>query len=417
MMNLDYQSPYNSTAHKLLESAGGIFLGKANMDEFAMGSNNLTSNLYQPPVNPIFSDADFNPRSTGGSSGGSAAAVAADMCDFALGSDTGGSVRLPAAYCGVVGFKPTYGRISRYGLVAYAQSLDTVGILAKDVSTTEKIYNVLNQHDPNDPTSLSKSIRKNLDLDFPKKILNEKNDERKYRIGIIHETNLQDLDPFVRQAWVDSLESLRSRGHEIVTVSVPSLKHALPVYFILSPSEASSNLARYDGIRYGHRAEQDREGDILYAATRAEGFGSEVQRRILLGVFNLSSEFFGNHFQQAQKVRRKIQLEYNSIFTFPNVVSSLNTLGSSSDETVDVVISPASKTIAPTHEDIFNSEKGNGAVKAYVNDVLTVPSSIAGLPSISVPWGKGKDTVGIQITGQFGDDKTVLEVARLLESQ
>lgn len=384
------------------------------MDEFAMGSNNTTSDLYEYPVNPVFPDAETNPRSTGGSSGGSTAAVAAGMCDFALGSDTGGSVRLPAAYCGVVGFKPTYGRLSRYGLVAYAQSFDTVGIASKDVGTAENIYNVLNQYDPKDPTSLAEPLRRQLDGHA------DTSEKRKYRVGIIHETNLQDLDPAVRQAWIDSLESLRAKGHEIVTVSVPSVKQALPVYFILSPSEASSNLARYDGIRYGHRAESDREGDILYAATRSEGFGHEVQRRIILGVFNLSSDFFGNHFQQAQKVRRKIQLEFDSIFSFPSLASlshPATAAPKSSDKTVDVVISPASRTIAPTHEEIFSAEKGgDGAVKAYVNDVLTVPPSVAGLPSISVPWGKGTDTIGIQITGQFGDDKTVLDVARLLES-
>lgn len=387
------------------------------MDEFAMGSNNMTSGLYPYTVNPIFEDAATNPRTTGGSSGGSAAAVAAEMCDFALGSDTGGSVRLPAAYCGVVGFKPTYGAISRHGLVAYAQSLDTVGICAKDVATTETVYKVLNEFDERDPTSLDTSIRKKIE-DYQNSI--KKNGEkRKYKIGVIYENNLSDLDEHVRNAWVESLETLRSQGHEIVTVSVPSLKHALPTYFVVTPSEASSNLARYDGIRYGHRAETDRLGDILYASTRSEGFCEEVQRRIILGVFNLSSDFFGNHFQQAQKVRRKIQMEFNNIFSFPNFASinqsAALSVGPKHETPVDVVISPASKTIAPTHEDIKKTTDAEGAVKSYVNDVLTVCPNIAGLPAISIPWGSGPKTIGMQVIGQFGDDNTVLDVARILE--
>lgn len=410
-------SPYNSTVHQLLQNAGGVLLGKTNMDEFAMGSNNTTSNLYPPPSNPVFEDYQSSPRSTGGSSGGSAASVAANMCDFSLGSDTGGSVRLPAAYCGVVGFKPTYGLISRYGVVAYAQSLDTVGILSRDVKTAAKVFGILNKHDPSDPTSLSQELRQKLDLEQKK--INEANPKRKYTIGILNEANLEDLDPKIKKAWLESLYLLQSQGHDIVTVSVPSIKQALPTYFIISPSEASSNLARYDGIRYGYRADMDRKGDILYAATRNEGFGKEVQRRILLGVFNLSSDFFGNHFLQAQKVRRKIQLEYDSIFSFPNVASHAHPPISNDlfdhQKTVDVIISPTSKTIAPTHKEIFNVDKVDGAVKSYVNDVLTVPASIAGLPAISIPWGTGSDTVGIQVIGQFGDDKTVLDVANLLE--
>lgn len=404
----DYVSPYNCTAEVLLNEAGGTLVGKANMDEFAMGSNNTESSLFPPAINPIFKDAETNPRSTGGSSGGSAAAVASNMCDFALGSDTGGSVRLPAAYCGVVGFKPSYGLLSRYGLVAYAQSLDTVGILSRDIDTARNVFNVLNKYDPNDPTSLALDTREKIDNAA------ENGENRKYTIGVVQEANLGDLDDNVRKAWVDSLEHLRTLGHEIVTVSMPSTRYALPSYFIISPSEASSNLARYDGIRYGFRAEDDREGDILYAATRNKGFGNEVQRRILLGVFNLSSDAFGNHFQKAQRVRRKILLEYNSLFKSPNILNSHGVSFKSPPQKVDVLISPTSKTIAPTHKEIFRADSKAG-VKSYVNDVLTVPASLAGLPAISVPWGKGSDTIGIHVTGQFGDDHTVLDVAKLLE--
>lgn len=387
-------------------------MGKVNMDEFAMGSNNVIS-TYGPCNNPHFDpQAEGGARSTGGSSGGSAASVAAEMCDFALGSDTGGSVRLPAAYCGVVGFKPSYGLLSRHGVVAYAQSFDTVGIISKDVKTAERVFGVLNKYDEHDPTSIKPSVREQI-----MNAVNSRNSgasSKTYTIGVVSETNL-DLAPEVKEAWANSLEFLRTQGHKIVTVSVPSVKHALPTYFILSPSEASSNLARYDGIRYGYRAGKDREGDILYAPTRAEGFGSEVRRRIMLGAFNLSSDFFGDHYRQAQKVRRKVQQEFNSIFSTPNVLSSSVSEPLSvnnSDGRVDVVIGPTSRTLAPSHTEIFGLKD---SVESYVNDVLTVPASLAGLPAITVPIGYGPTTVGMQITGQFGDDRCVLDVAKLLE--
>lgn len=373
------------------------------MDEFAMGSNNVIS-TYGPCNNPWFDPSTEPARSTGGSSGGSAAAVAADMCDIALGSDTGGSVRLPAAYCGVVGYKPSYGLLSRYGLVAYAQSFDTVGILTKNVKTAATVFDVLNKYDEHDPTSLKPSVREQI-----MEAVKEKQ-KGKLTIGVISETNL-DLDPEITEAWIKSLEFLRLQGHRIVTVSVPSVKHALPTYFVLSPSEASSNLARYDGIRYGYRAGKDREGDILYAPTRAEGFGHEVRRRIMLGAFNLSSDFFGDHYRQAQKVRRKLQQEFNGIFKTRNILSATEAV-THGGEKVDVVIGPTSRTRAPSHEQIF-AEKAS--TESYVNDVLTVPASLAGLPAISVPIGYGRDTVGMQVTGQYGDDKLVLEVAELLE--
>lgn len=399
-------SPYEATTSLLLRQAGGTYIGKVNMDEFAMGSNNVIS-TYGPCNNPWFDPESEPSRSTGGSSGGSAAAVAADMCDFALGSDTGGSVRLPAAYCGVVGYKPSYGLLSRYGLVAYAQSFDTVGILSKDVTTAENVFNVLNKYDENDPTSLKPSVRDQILAEVAKK---ESKD--KLTIGVVSETNL-DLAPEVSEAWIKSLEYLRAQGHRIVTVSVPSIKHALPTYFVLSPSEASSNLARYDGIRYGYRAGKDREGDILYAPTRSEGFGHEVRRRIMLGAFNLSSDFFGDHYRQAQKVRRKVQQEFNTIFKTKNVLASTEmVVVGEPQEKVDVILGPTSRTQAPSHEQIY-AEKGS--TESYVNDVLTVPASLAGLPAITVPIGHGRETVGMQISGQFGDDKLVLQVAKSLE--
>ncbi|KAF5105975.1 hypothetical protein DV453_004312 [Geotrichum candidum] len=405
----NYVSPFEATTSKLLREAGGTFVGKVNMDEFAMGSNNMIS-LYGPCKNPLFSPD--TPRSAGGSSGGSAAAVAANMCDFALGSDTGGSVRLPAAYCGVVGFKPSYGLISRYGLVAYAQSFDTVGILSRDVATCETVFDLLNQHDSNDPTSLSDQLRDQIRLSVAEK----RRDDHKFTIGIVEENNL-DLSDEVRQAWIKAVEFLHAQGHKVVTVSIPSVKHSLPTYFILSPSEAASNLARYDGVRFGYRAGTDSDQGVLYAPTRNEGFGDEVRRRIILGNFNLGSDFFGNHYRQAQKVRRRVQHEYNAIFRTPNVLTQGEDVNNILDENVefervDVVVGPTSRTTAPTHDEVNNAE---ASVESYVNDVMTVPANLAGLPAITIPVGLGASTVGIQLTGQFGDDKKVLEVARILE--
>jgi aspartyl-tRNA(Asn)/glutamyl-tRNA(Gln) amidotransferase subunit A len=388
-----YTSPYEATSVSLLKQAGGIMIGKTNMDEFAMGSTNEHS-WYGPALNPLFPDTDVTP---GGSSGGSAAAVAADMCEVALGSDTGGSVRLPSAYCGVIGFKPSYGLISRYGVVSYAQSLDTVGIISKDIDLVETTFNVLNKYDENDPTSIRPEIRHQI-AGLPKK-------PATLNIGIIEEAII-DLSPEVREAWVSCIEYLRSLGHNITTVSLPTLKSSLPTYFIVSLAEASSNLARYDGVRYGTRAAKDRdESGSLYAPTRTEGFGPEVQRRILLGTYNLSARAYGNHFEKAQRVRHKFLMELNSVFAMPNVLYD-----EVSNGTIDVFVHPTARTPAPSFADI---RKSKSAIDSYVNDALTVPANHAGLPAISIPWGN-VPSVGMQVWGQFGDDHTVLNVARML---
>ncbi|CAN6668023.1 glutamyl-tRNA(Gln) amidotransferase subunit A, mitochondrial [Trichomonascus vanleenenianus] len=390
-----FTAPYDSEPVELIKKAGGIIIGKTNMDEFAMGTNNDFSR-YGKCLNPLYPDEEISP---GGSSGGSAAAVAADMCEVSLGSDTGGSVRLPGAYCGVYGFKPSYGLLSRNGVIAYAQSLDTVGILSKSIDLVEDTFDVLNQYDPNDPTSIDPEYRAQIAA-LPKR------DRSTLTVGVMEEAII-DMDPEVQQAWIDALDALREQGHRIKTVSVPSLKSALPTYFIISPAEASSNLSRYDGIRYGYRAPSDREepSGFLYAPTRTNAFGAEVQRRILLGTYNLSSGQYGNHFEKAQRVRRKIQLEFDEVFATPNVVTQNEVVGD-----VDVLINPTARTRALPHG------QHKSAIEDYINDVLTVPPNIAGLPAISCPWGQGQDSVGIQVIGQFGDDKTVLHVARLLEA-
>lgn len=395
----NYMSPFESTSGRLLRNAGAVVAGKVNMDEFAMGSNNDHTH-FGTALNPLFPDTE---ASAGGSSGGSAASVAADMCDVSLGTDTGGSVRLPGAYCGVFGFKPSYGMISRHGVIAYAQSLDTVGILAKNVPLIETTFDILNKYDEADPTSISPEIRERIANLKQKDVTKDK-----LKIGIMKEAII-DLSPEVREAWINSLDYLQSQGHEVSIVSVPSLKHSLPTYFIISPAEASSNLARYDGIRYGFRADVDRDDTgNLYAPTRTSGFGKEVQRRILLGTYNLSAGAYGNHFEKAQKVRKIILDEFNDIFASPNVL--YETPGRPSG--VDVLIHPTSRTTAPTHEEI---KQNTNVTDSYINDVLTVSANLAGLPAISVPWGKGQNTVGIQVYGQFGADKLVLDVASLLD--
>lgn len=401
-----YQSPYEATVVQLLKNAGGIVIGKTNMDEFAMGSNNEYSS-FGKVLNPLFNDTEV---SAGGSSGGSAAAVAADMCQVALGSDTGGSVRLPSAYCGVIGFKPSYGLISRNGLVSYAQSLDTVGILSKDMDLIKKTFNVLNKYDSKDPTSLRPEIRDQIKQLHASELSPQNGDlvrrPHPLRIGVCQEAII-DLTPEVRDAWESALDYLLSLGHEIRLVSIPSLKSALPLYFTVSLAEASSNLARYDGVRYGARALEDKDpmSGVLYGPTRSKGFGDEVQRRILLGTYNLTAAAYGSHFLKAQKVRRKLQLEFNSIFSAHNI---LYENGSYEPGSIDVLLQPTARTPAPTFDEVLSEP----AISAYTNDVLTVPANHAGLPAISVPWGP--KSVGMQILGQFGDDHTVLEVASLL---
>ena len=382
-----YRSPFDSTPVALLRKSGFNLIGKANMDGFAMGVNNSFS-CFGQTLNPLFS----TPTSPGGSSGGSAAAVAAEFCDVALGSDTGGSVHLTAAYCSVLGFKPSYGLISRYGVIDYAQSLDTVGILAREMEPLRKVFDTLNQYDENDPTSLRPSSRA--------KLAAMKRPAKSLKIGVIEETIL-DMSPEVKDAWVKTLEQLESLGHTIHAVNVPTLKYTLPTYFMIAPAEASSNLARYDGVRYGHRAKVDRDdNDTLYSPTRMEGLGAEVQRRLLLGTFNLSAGEFEGHFGKAQKVRRLLCDEFNSIFATKNILAEQPYKTGD----IDVVVHPAAPSLPPAIEDVAETDP----IEHYTTDVLTAPANLAGLPAISVPRARA---IGIQVWGQYGDDDLVLQVA------
>lgn len=388
-----YKSPFDATVVSLLKSAGAMIVGKTNMDEFGMGSGTTHSNIG-PTLNPLFPGSE---NVSGGSSGGSAAAVSAGIVDLALGTDTGGSVRLPAAYTGVYGFKPTYGRISRWGVISYAQSLDTVGILSGDINIIKEAYSVLDKFDNNDPTSMSNELRE--------RIKEIKHPGSKLRIGVVDELALTNLSDDVKVGWSQILSKLLHH-HDIVPVSIPTLKYALPAYYTLAPAEAASNLARYDGIRYGYRSDDDKHH---YAKTRSTGFGKEVKNRILLGNYNLNSDSYKNHFLKAQNLRDAIKGQFDSVFRFPNLLSS----NKPADDGVDLLISPVSMSTAPSLKSFQNQK----LIEAYANDAFTVPASLAGLPAISVPWRSEKDSlpIGIQIMGQYGDDEKVLSFAEILK--
>ncbi|KAK1483381.1 hypothetical protein CTAM01_13458 [Colletotrichum tamarilloi] len=421
-----HESPYEATIVRQLRKRGAQVVGKTNMDEFGMGSHSLNS-IHGPVLNSL----SATPTSAGGSSGGSAVAVQTSEADVALGTDTGGSIRLPAAYCGVVGYKPSYGMLSRFGVVPYANSLDTVGLLARDVDVIEDLMfstGLDAEHDSQDPTSLSKSFRK-------KQQSQAATGRSRLRIGIPLEYNIEELDPKIKAAWSDAADLLQKSGIEVVPVSLPSTKHALSAYYVIAPAEASSNLAKYDGVRYGTRGdESDGAGEVLYSKTRGLGFGEEVRRRILLGAYSLSSEAMDNYFIQAQRVRKLVQRDFDRVFRLENPLYDEQQfdLSDMKDEVelqdklgpsqVDFLLCPTAPTFAPRIEDI----KRQTPVQVYMNDVFTVPASLAGLPAISIPAKiKSEDeevdgsrrVAGLQLIGQYWDDKRLLSVAKNLLSQ
>lgn len=383
-----------------------------------MGSHS-THSAFGPVTQP---DSDLSP---GGSSGGSAVAVATGEAALALGTDTGGSVRLPAAYTGVVGYKPSYGMLSRHGVVPYANSLDTVGLLSRSVTSIERLVitspsPLWSEPDPSDPTSLPPStrrrcaaLRQGYNAPLPPRLLPT------LTFGLPLEYNIAELDPRIRAAWAAAAAALG--GARVVPVSLPSTRHALSAYYVLAPAEASSNLAKYDGVRYGaHAADDD-----TYAASRAAGFGDEVQRRILLGAYTLSAEAMDNYFLQAQCVRRVVRRDFDRVFglgnplvdeedeppfdlsDMPEDVEMQSKLGPAQ---VDFLLCPTAPTLAPGGNEV----KGMGALEGYVNDVFTVPASLAGLPAVSVPLAVEGDGrwAGLQVVGQFWDDARLLAVAR-----
>ncbi|MDA0266215.1 MAG: Asp-tRNA(Asn)/Glu-tRNA(Gln) amidotransferase subunit GatA [Cyanobacteria bacterium] len=374
--------PYESTVTERLATAGTICLGKTNMDEFAMGSSTENS-AYQVTANPW----DIA-RVPGGSSGGSAAAVAADECPIALGSDTGGSIRQPAAFCGVVGLKPTYGLVSRYGLVAYASSLDQIGPLTRTVEDAAIVLGAIAGHDPKDSTSL------NVDIPDYTHTLKPGLDCKGRKIGIIQETFGDGLDPVVDAAVKTAIAQLESLGAEVQTLSCPQFRYGVPTYYIIAPSEASSNLARYDGVKYGLRANNDSLMD-MYTKTRATGFGAEVKRRIMIGTYALSAGYYDAYYLKAQKVRTLIKQDFEKAF-----------------ESVDVLLCPTTPTTA-----FKTGEKVNDPLSMYLSDLMTIPVNLAGLPSLSLPCGFDQAglPIGLQLIGNVLQEQTLLEVAYAYE--
>lgn len=427
-----YTSPFEATIVRQLRAQHAVVVGTTNMDEFGMGSHS-TNSAHGPVVNAASTAA---PRSAGGSSGGSAVAVQVGDADVALGTDTGGSVRLPAAYTGIVGYKPSYGMLSRYGVVPYANSLDTVGLLAKHVDDIYRLVfgaGIYMEHDPNDPTSLSDATRKRceaaqgaapstLSAAVPR-------DPKKITIGIPLEYNVAELAPAIRDTWAATATALEAWGARVVPISLPSTRHALSAYYVIAPAEASSNLAKYDGVRYGKPADSSAattaaDSDTLYAATRGSALGLETRRRILLGAYSLSSAAMDNYFIQAQRVRRSVQRDFDRVFARANPLYEAPPFDlSDMDEAVvlenklgppqvDFILAPTAPTVAPLLEDVQRKT----APDVYANDVFTVPASLAGLPAVSVPTRiAGQDDVaGLQLIGQFWDDARLLGMAKAL---
>ncbi|MBO8171727.1 MAG: Asp-tRNA(Asn)/Glu-tRNA(Gln) amidotransferase subunit GatA [Bacillaceae bacterium] len=377
----NYSPIYNATVMDRLAAAEAIMVGKTNMDEFAMGGSTENSGFH-PTHNPW--NLDYVP---GGSSGGSAAAVAAQEVYFALGSDTGGSIRQPAAYCGVVGMKPTYGLVSRFGLVAFASSLDQIGPITKNVEDAAYVMQVIAGHDEYDSTSA--------DVSVPDFLSNLTGDVKGLKIAVPKEYLGEGVDADVKDRVMEALKVLEDLGAEWEEVSMPHTEYAVPTYYLIAPSEASSNLARYDGVRYGVRADQAENLIEMYKETRSQGFGPEVKRRIMLGTYALSSGYYDAYYKKAQQVRTLIKQDFDRLF-----------------EKYDVVVGPTAPTTA-----FKLGTQIDDPLTMYLNDILTIPVNLAGLPAISVPCGFASNNmpVGLQIIGKAFDDANVLRVAHAYE--
>jgi aspartyl-tRNA(Asn)/glutamyl-tRNA(Gln) amidotransferase subunit A len=377
----NYIPPYDCTAVTRLEAAGAVVLGKTNCDEFAMGSSNENS-AYRPVHNPH----DLS-RVPGGSSGGSAAAVAAHMAVAALGSDTGGSIRQPASFCGVVGFTPTYGRVSRYGLIAFASSLDHIGPLTRTVKDTAIVLRTIAGRDPMDSTSV--------DMPVPDYVAELDKPVRGVKIGVAKEYFGEGLDHQVRQAVERAIDKLKALGSEIVPVSLPHTPYAIPAYYLIATAEASANLARFDGVRYGHRARGVKTLSEMYRRSRDQGFGAEVKRRIMLGTYALSRGYYDAYYLKAQKVRTLLTRDFEQAF-----------------HKVDAIVAPTSPTAA-----FRLGEKSDDPLAMYLADIYTVTADLAGIPAISVPCGETNEKlpIGLQILGKHFDETTILRLAHAYE--
>ncbi|MAQ47014.1 MAG: Asp-tRNA(Asn)/Glu-tRNA(Gln) amidotransferase GatCAB subunit A [Confluentimicrobium sp.] len=386
-----FRPEYESTVTRQLFDAGAVMLGKLNMDEFAMGSSNETS-TYGNAVNPWRRAGDDTALTPGGSSGGSSAAVAADLCLAATGTDTGGSIRQPAAFTGITGLKPTYGRVSRWGIIAYASSLDQAGPMTKTVRDAAIMLGAMAGHDPKDSTSADLAVP-----DFEAALTG---DIRGKTIGIPREYRMDGMSDEIDALWREGTEMLRDAGATITDISLPHTKYALPAYYVIAPAEASSNLARYDGVRFGHRAKLGQGDGIteMYEKTRAEGFGHEVQRRIMVGTYVLSAGFYDAYYNRARKVRTLIKRDFEQVF----------------EQGVDAILTPATPTAAFGLGEMTEADP----VAMYLNDVFTVTLNLAGLPGVSVPTGLDRSglPLGLQLIGRPWEEADLLNTAHALET-
>jgi len=375
----DFTSIYTATAVQKLIDEDAIIIGKTNCDEFAMGSSNENS-AFGPVLNPIDES-----RVPGGSSGGSAVAVAADMCDASLGTDTGGSIRQPAAFCGIYGLKPTYGRVSRFGLTAFASSFDTIGPFAKNVEDISLILDVISGKDENDSTS----------VDFSEVQLQAQNIEaKKLKIGLPKEYFAEGLDSEIKEKIFSLINSLKNEGFNVSEISLPMTEYNIAAYYILTTAEASSNLARYDGARYGYRSKYSDTLEEMYVNSRTEGFGAEVKRRIMLGTYVLSSGYYDAYYRKAQKVRRLIKEDFDKAFS-----------------NVDIILTPTTPTVA-----FKLGEKSNDPLQMYLSDIYTTSANLAGIPGLNVPIGKNENglPIGLQILADHFQEEKLFSFAKVL---
>jgi aspartyl-tRNA(Asn)/glutamyl-tRNA(Gln) amidotransferase subunit A len=376
----NFQSVYTATAVQKLLDEDAIIIGKTNCDEFAMGSSNENS-AFGNVLNPV-----DETRVPGGSSGGSASALKAGLCDIALGTDTGGSVRQPAAFCGVYGLKPTYGRISRYGLTAFASSFDTVGIFTNSITDAAVLLEIISGKDPLDSTSSPLPVEEYSSFsDQPDKI----------SFGLPVEYLRDGIEPEIKHAVIQLASELKSRGYKVKDISLPNTKYNIAAYYILTTAEASSNLSRYDGVRYGVRSRKSATPENMYLNTRTQGFGTEVKRRIMLGTYVLSSGYYEAYYKKAQKVRRLIKEDFTNAF-----------------KEVDIIITPTTPSTA-----FRIGEKTDDPVKMYLNDIFTTTANLAGIPGISIPYGNDKNNlpIGIQLLADQFNEKLLLQVSYQLE--
>jgi len=374
----DFISLYTATAVQKLIDEDAIIIGKTNCDEFAMGSSNENS-AFGNVLNPIDKS-----RVPGGSSGGSAVAVAAFLCDVALGTDTGGSIRQPAAFCGIYGLKPTYGRVSRYGLTAFASSFDTIGPFARNISDIALVLSVISGYDEKDSTSQN--------IDIPD-ITTGLNSNKKYKIGLPKEYFADGLNVEIRFAILEKVEHLKKEGHEVIDIELPHTEYSIATYYILTTAEASSNLARFDGARYGYRSKESNNLLNMYVNSRSEGFGAEVKRRIMLGTYVLSAGYYDAYYRKAQKVRKLLKQDFDKAF-----------------EKVEIILTPTTPTTA-----FKIGEKTNDPLEMYLEDIYTTSANLAGIPGINIPIGKSKEElpIGMQLMANQFDEVTLLSVAQI----